>query len=141
MKWVHGHPQTWDSGLKYHGGQIHYISESGLRYSNFKIQGCRIIMLQHTSAVICFLVHSELPRHDQVIHQCIKQAENCELCMKDCFALMFCWMCMFVQCALKSCTNSLSWLGVGLWNIWGYCVVWKHSQQRHDDGKNTASTV
>lgn len=27
---------------------------------------------------------------------------KCELCMKDYFALMFCWMCMFVQCTLKA---------------------------------------
>lgn len=63
-------------GLKYLGGWIHYISESGLRHSDFKKQACRIIMLRHMPAIICFLVHSELPQHNQVIHQCIKHAET-----------------------------------------------------------------
>lgn len=76
---------------------MHYISESGLRHSNFKNQACRIITLEHMHAIVCFLVHSELPQNNQVIHQCVKHSANGSVnyACKIIFALMFYWMCVF----------------------------------------------
>lgn len=122
LKRVHGHPQTQGTGLKYHGGWIHYISESGLRDSNFKIEACRIIMLQHMPAIICFLVHSELPQHNRVIHQCIKHAETGSVNYAWRIILLWCsagWVCLCSVHWKAALTARDDWVLVcGIYGVW-----------------------